>query len=333
MRSESVFLLAGPETGKRAAFVAEIRSSMTKADGAPPEEHRLYANDTSIGDLLSLLMNSSLFSTRRLIEFRGAELVKGKDEINPLTAYIAKPATDAVLLLETDAFYIEKGIEDAVGKDRKKTFYELFDNEKPRWIERRLGDFGITIDEDATDALLELIENDTSALESACSRLAVLFPRGTRLSEADVEAAVARNRQEDAFSLFARIAIDETGWALEILETVLADRQGGAVQILSALVWSFRRLHRLHVLIETGESFDMACIKSGIKAKSLQALHRKALGRYTRRDCERIIRLAGDFDARIRATGATLEKPLLQLFIYGVMEKYGDLDLSALAVF
>lgn len=328
MKIDPVFLLAGPESGKRATFVAELRETIARADGAPAEEHHLYADAVGVSELLSILRNGSLFSSRRLVEYRGAELVKGKDDTSALAAYIAAPATDAVLLLVTDSFSVEKALEDAIGKDHKRIFYELFENEKPRWVERRLRELGLGIDEEAIESFLELVENDTSALESACARLAVLFPRGTMLGEEDIEAAVARNRQEDAFSLFARIAGDEPEWALECLDAVLSDRQGGAVQILSALVWSFRRLLRLHVLIEGGENFDMACVKSGIRAKSLQALHRSALERYSRRDCERIIRLASEIDARARASGSALEKSLLQLFVYGAMVKKGVLELS-----
>lgn len=328
MKIEPCYLLAGPETGKRAAFVAELREAVARADGAPAEEHRLYSTDAGVGELLALLRNGSLFASRRLVEYRGAEAIKGKEDTGALAAYLASPAPDAVLLLVTDAFYAEKAVEEAVGKERKKTFYELFESEKPRWVERRLRELGLGIDEEGVEALLELVENDTSALESACSRLAVLFPRGSVLGEAEIEAAVARNRQEDAFSLFARMSEDEPAWALECLETVLADRQGGAVQILSALVWSFRRLLRLHLLLEGGEGFETACMKSGIRAKSLQGLHRKALARYGRRDCERIIGLAAEIDARARAAGSVLERPLLQLFVYGAMVKKGRLELS-----
>lgn len=332
-RIDPAYLLAGPESGKRAAFVAELKASLAKADGAPPEEHRLYANDSPVGDLLSLLRNGSLFASRKLVEYRQAELVKGKEQVEALAAYLRAPAEDSVLLLVTDSFYLEKGLEDAVGKERKRTFYELFENEKPRWIERRLGDFGIRIEEEAVEAILELVENDTQALESVCARLGSVYPSGTYLTETEIEAAVARNRQEDAFSLFARIAEGEESWALETLDAVLSDRQGGAVQILSALVWSFRRLLRVHRLMDSGESLEGACVKSGIKAKALQALHREATRRYSEADCERIIAFSADFDARLRASGSAMERALLQVYLHGVMRRKGELDLAGLAAF
>lgn len=327
MKLDRVYLLAGPESGKRSAFIDEVKTAIVAQDGSPAEEHRLYASDVGVSELLILLRNGSLFSSRRLVEYRGAELVKTKDELRDLADYIAKPADDAILLLVTEAFYAEKALEEAVGKDRKRTFYELFENEKPRWVAGKLRERGVGIDDEGIETLLELIENDTSDLEAACSRLALVYPEGTELGAAEVEAALARNRQEDAFSLFARIVEDDPEWALETLDAVLADRQGGAVQIISALIWSFRRLLKLEALIQGGEGFETACVKLGIRAKSLQALHRQALKRYPRPACERIISLASKADGLARSAGASLERPILQLLVYGTMLKQGEIEL------
>jgi len=328
MKLESVYLLAGPETGKRAAFVDDLRTAIKEKDGSPAEEHRLYASETSLGELLAILRNGSLFSSRRLVEFRGAELIKGKEEVGDLARYLASPSPDAILILETDQYYVEKGVEEAVGKPRKTTFYEMFENEKPRWIERKLGQFGISIDDAGTNALLELVENDSADLDSACTRLSFLFPSGSRLGESEVEAAIARSRREDAFSLFGRMATEGLAEALEVLDTVLADRRGDAVQIISALIWSFRRLLRLHLLMEAGEALESACAKLQIRSKAVQRQSSAALRRYSRPDCERIIATASDFDGRARTLGSAFERDLLQLLVFGIMEKKGDLRLS-----
>ena len=328
MKIESVYLLAGPEIGKRSAFGAELRAAIAAADGAPPEEHRAYASETGVFEVLGLLRNGSLFSARRIVEYRGAELIKGKEAIGELAAYLASPAPDAVLLLVTDAFYADKALEEAVGKARKRTFFEMFENEKPRWIEKKLRDFGIGIDEGGIEALLELVENESGALDAACSRLSMAFPSGAVLGEDEVEAAIARNRQEDAFSLFERIATGDLESAIETLDAVLADRKGDAVQIISALTWSFRRLGKLHTLMEGGEGLETACMKVQMRSKALQRQSAAAIRRFQRADCERILLLASAFDAKARTVGAFYERTLLQLFVYGVMVKKGELDIS-----
>jgi DNA polymerase-3 subunit delta len=328
MKAANCYILAGPEIGRRTAFIAELKNSIAASDGAPPEEHRLYAQDTDVSALLGILRNGSLFSSRRLVEYRGAELVKGKEALSALASYIASPAPDAVLLLVTDSFYLEKTLEDAVGKDRKKTFFEMFENEKPRWVASKLKELGISADDEAVDMLLNLVENETSALEAACLQLAAAFPPGTALTEDDIETSLARNRIEDAFSLFDRMVSDGLQEALDTLEAVLADRRGDAVQIVSAISWSFRRLAKLHALIEDGEGFEAAWYKLQIRSKTIQRQLQSAMRRYSREDCERILLLASDIDSRLRHMGSAYERTVLHAFVYGIMEKRGSLDLT-----
>jgi DNA polymerase-3 subunit delta len=328
MKIESVYLLAGPEAGKRTAFGAELRAAITAEDKAPPEEHRVYATETDVGELLGILRNGSLFAARRIVEYRGAELIKGKEDTLSLAAYIATPAPDAVLVLVTDSFYVEKVIGDAIGKERKRSFFEMFENEKPRWVSNRLRELGLGIDEGGIESMLELVENESGALDVACSSLAAVFPRGTMLTEETVEEAIARNRQEDAFSLFGRMATGELEGALETLDAILADRKGDAVQIIAALSWSFRRLHKLEELMEGGEGLESACMKLQIRSKALQRQSAAAIRRYPMAECERIILLASRLDAKARTMGTSYERTLLQMLVYGIMVKKGELELS-----
>jgi DNA polymerase III subunit delta len=328
MKIESAYLLAGPEAGKRASFIAELHEAIQAADKAAPEEHRAYVSETALGELLGILRNGSLFATRRLVEYRGAELIKGKEDLGAIKEYLASPAPDAVLLLVTDSFYAEKALEDAIGKERKRTFFEMFESEKPRWIESRMRALGLSLDESGIEALLELVENESGALDAACSRLALVFPKGASLTEDDVEAAIARNRQEDAFSLFDRLVSGELEEALETLEAVLADRKGDAVQIISALAWSFRRLHALHALVEDGEGLESACMKLQMRSKAMQRQAVAAIRRYPKAECERILLLASRADAKARSMGSGYERTLLHLLVYGIMVKKGQLELT-----
>lgn len=318
----AVYILAGPEFGRRAAFVAEIKAACTERDGAPPEEHRLYSQDSGLGELLGLLRNGSLFAGRRVVEYRGAETIKTKDEVAALAAYIASPAPDAVLLLVTEGYSLEKAIETAVGAAGKKTFFEMFESEKPRWIRERLKRDDIDIDDDGIESLLELVENESGALDSACTALAAAFPRGSRLGADDIEAAVARTRQEDAFSLFDRIMDGDLASALGVLDSVLADRKGDSVQIIAALVWSFRRLGRVHAAMESGLSFEEACLKQGIRSKTVQKKTRAGLERYPAAECERAVKASSETDGALRAgLGTAFGRTLLHLLVYSIMER------------
>ena len=314
------YILAGPETGKREAFVAELRASLATRDGSPPEYSRYYAGELPPEQLVGLLQNASLFSSRRVLEYRDAEAITGKAAIAALESYIKKPADDAVLLLVTEGYSLPKPIEAAVGAANKKMFWELRDSEKPAWIREKLARDRLSAEDGAIETILELVENETSALESACTVLAACFPPGKRLDAEEVEAVLSKSRQEDAFSLFDRMAGSDLSTALGVLDTLLADRQSEPAQIIAALVWSFRRLERLQRAVASGQSPEEAFRNEKITSKTGQTKFRKAMRRFAAKDCERIIRAASETEGALRGGyPAHFARPLLHLFILSAM--------------
>jgi len=318
------WILAGPETGRKDEFIAQTVSYWAAKDGAQPERHRLYAGETSPEQLLGLLQNGSLFSSRKLVEYRNAETVTTKSALAGLESYLKSPAPDTVLMLLTESYSLPKSMESAVGAAGKKIFWELRESEKPAWIRERLARDRVSADEDAIEAILELVENETSALESACLTLGACFPEDTRLGAEDVEACLSKSRREDAFSLFDRIAGGDFQSALEVIDTLLADRQTDPAQIIAALTWNFRKLERLRILVDRGNSPDEALSEEKVTSKTAQRKFKSALQRYSADDCLRIVRCASETEALLRGgTPASFIRPLLHLLIRAIMIKKG----------
>jgi hypothetical protein len=69
-------------------------------------------------------------------------------------------------------------------------------------------------------------------------------------------------------------------------------------------------------------------MKLQMRSKALQRQSAAAVRRYPRADCERIILLASAFDAKARTLGALYELTLLQLLVYGIMVKKGELEIG-----
>jgi DNA polymerase-3 subunit delta len=326
----SAYILAGPEIGRREFFVREIAEGLAAKEGQSAEYSRLYTQDMPPEQLVGFLRNASLFSPRRLIEYRNAEAVSSKQDQEALIAYIKNPAQDAVLLLVTEGYGLARGIEEAVGAKGKKIFWELRDSEKPAWLRDRLARDRLAADNDAIETILELVENETSALESACTVLAACFPAQHRLGLEDVESVLSRSRQEDAFSLFDRMVQADIDSALSVLDALLSDRQSESSQIMAALIWSFRTLERLHRGLAQGLELEEAFRAEKISSKTGQRKFRAALGRYTSAECARILKAASETEAALRAGyPASFARSFLQLFIRSAMVlKGGGLILS-----
>ncbi|MCX7023217.1 MAG: DNA polymerase III subunit delta [Spirochaetes bacterium] len=323
-----VQIFAGPEIGRRNEAVDRLKAQLSREWGEAPEEHRHYAGETGVNDLLSLLMNGSLFSAGKLVFCLGADAIKVKAETQALAAYARKPAERTVLLLVTEAFGIDKAIEDAVGKNGKQIFWELFEDEKERWIVDFFRREGVGLEAEACEAILELVENNTDALRTECSRLALFAKRGGIITESDVESYIAHNREEDAFSLFDRMCAGNFEDALEVLDAILAGRDGNGVGILGGLLWSFRRLAAIHELMTCGRQYEEAARSQRVTSRKLLSTYDAARKRWTAGTCRSLVAFGVDIDMSLRSMGAANERVLLELFVYGAMVRKGPVPLA-----
>ena len=324
-RVPPVWILAGPEIGLKEAFVADMVKHVPSPGGEEPEIHRMYAGDSAPSEAIALLQNGSLFSPWVIVEFRNAEQVSQKADIDALVRYCAAPAEQTILFLETEEFSLHKAIEKAVSPSCRKTFFELFENQLADWVRHELAQSELTLDEDALESLLELVPHDTASLRAACLILSSSFPRGSALSANDVEAAILRSKPEDAFTLFERIGQGELSLSLEVLDSVLDSRRGDANQIIAALVWSFRRLQRIGEAVARGERFEDICLREQVRSKTVQRQLRAALQRYQPEDCKRIIIALSETEAAIRGPlGSAFDRQLLHLLITSIITEKGQ---------
>lgn len=313
---EAVFAIGGPELGRRNDFIRLLRARCAAEWKGEPEEHRLYAHETTVPALLDLLMNGSLFSAGKFVLYLGADQVKAKADVQAIVDYAAKPAQGTVLVLVADGLGVDKAIEAAIPKDAKKVFWELSAQEMGRWVRDYFSAQGIAADDEAVEAMLDLVESNTEALKTDCSRLALFFPRGSRISVEDIERYIAHNRAEDAFSLFDRMAADSFERSLETLAAILAEREGSGVGLMAGLLWSFRRLASLHAAIAGGTPFDQAARNLRITRRSALASYDSARRRWPSSACDRLVAFGVETDARLRAMGQANERVVLELFVY-----------------
>ncbi len=327
---EAVYAVGGPELGRRNDFIRQLRARCAAEWKGEPEEHRLYAHETPVPALLDLLLNGSLFSAGKFVQYLGADQVKAKAEVQALADYAKNPARDSVLVLVADGLGVDKTIEAAIHKDAKKIFWELSEQESSRWMRDFFAEQGLRASDEALESILDMVENNTEALRTDCSRLCLFFKRGSTISEDDVERYIAHNRAEDAFSLFDKMSMGSLGQALETAQAILSDREGSGVGLLAGLLWSLRRLSALHAALADGTPFEQAARGLRITRRSALASYDSARRRWPREICLRLIAFGVDSDARLRAMGQAYEKVVIELFVYACVVARGPLDLGPL---
>ncbi len=320
----SVYLLLGPEQGEKMEFIQSIRAAIEKRTGEKPEESKFYPFETGMSELVAMLRNGSLFSAHRLIVLDSADQVTTKAEIENLAAYCEHPVEGATLLLLSDQTAVNKRLSAAVPSDFCKIFWEMFDNQKLGWVTSYLRKQGCAISTDAANLLLEMVENNTQELRRECDRLGLYFGRDHEINLDDVETFIYHSKEENVFTLFQEMAACNFDSSLEILQKMMLGSEGNAVAVIAGLTWQFRRLLGLRILLDERHSARDAFVKLNIRSKRTQKNYETGEKNYTRESLERILVLAGRYDANFRRVGAAVHPLLLQLFVYAVVVRKGE---------
>ncbi len=322
-----VWLFIGPEIGERNTAAKTVQNTLEKKYGEV-EKHSLYFGDSSMGQVISLLQNGSLFSSAKLITLKSTELIKKKEDIEMLLNWISSakknPDNNAFLILLSDEITVTKKIKDTVPKNQQKVFWEMFENKKQDWIRNYFRKENIQIEEDAIHELLDLVENNTDALKTACSHLVLFFEKGTVVSQEDIEKLFAHNKEETAFSLFNALSFGDLESALSINQKLMLAKNSSPIQTIAGLLYCFRRLndwHRIHN--ENSYIDDFTLKRNGFTSKKAIDQYRRAAKFWNSIECSRIIAHLSECDMKMRSMGTALHSLIMELSLYTIVRKKG----------
>lgn len=330
-----VYLFAGPEIGERNSAVESLRQQARRTLQTL-DEYTFYAHETSVSDVVGLLCNESLFAAARFIVLKNAELIKKKDDIARIAALSAGAedtkgvAAASVLVLVSDSVSVDKKLEAAVPKNNRKIFWELFENRKEQWLVSFFQRAGFSIEPEAVQTILELVENNTDALRTECSRFMLCLERGSRVTAAAVEQFIAHNREESPFTLFDALSCTADNsrhrleTALDILHKIRLSKDSSSIQLLAGLTFCFRKLRQWHSLYagQRGVSeFDLK--KAGFSSKKARTQYTAAARMWSAAQTEAILALIARTDMAMRTLGQAAETTLLELLLYSIVLKRG----------
>ena len=312
---EPFYLLVGPEEGEKRQFIEDTVEDYRRAAGDEPEIHRFYVGQTDSNEVVSIIKNGSLFAAYKFVIFSGIESLK-KGEVKTLAEYAKNPEKSATLFLVTEDYKVPSSLEKAAGKDRKKIFFELFENRKRDWLVRYFSSSGLRIDEEAIEVLLELVENNTLEMKIAADRLVLFFGEKGEISADDVEEFIYHSKEENVFTLFGRLVHRDFSGSLEVLRKILLSGSSSGVQILGGLLWQFRRLLNLSVLLDQHYSNEEAFRAVAVRGKRNQQNYLEGSRHYSTRELRRAVSLIAEYDGLVRQHPADVGPLLLDMFIF-----------------
>ncbi len=330
------YLLVGPETGKKGTFIKQLQKKCSDRWGDSVEFHRFYPFETDGGQALEVLRNCSLFAEFRIVMISQAEQLN-QEMVKAVTDYLASPSPDALLILASSENRVHAKIHTGVGKEHTVMFWELFENEKVQWLEDLFASRDMDISRDGIDLFLDLVENNTQEMRSAAGLFisyleSLQIPAPVRIGVAEVESFVYHSKQENVFTLFAKLVLRDFPGTLEICEAM---RLAGALipaPFFAGLLWQFRRLLSLKELMNQRWLPDEALMKTmvlgkkaPVKGKMNQRVYLTGCERFSIQEIRRCITAIQEYEAQTRDMRAELHPLLIELLLYRITCKGGQI--------
>lgn len=230
------YLVAGPETLLVEESSDQIRVAARQA--GVTERVVLQADARFDWDRLGQATETgSLFATRRLVEVRLPSGKPGKEGGNAIRAWLDQP-TDDVLFIKADAWEIasEKTVwfQAVEAEGMFVPCWSIKPHQLPKWILSRLSDRGLSVDRSGAEFLTDRLEGNVLAAAQEVERLALLYPKGHRLTLEQLKEAVSDHARFDAFRLVELIFTGQVGPALRCVRG-LVEAETPMPAVVSAL--------------------------------------------------------------------------------------------------
>jgi len=332
----NIALLLGPEEGEKQEWIDREKAEL-KRQYPDLEIVLIFAFESDGSDVAEALGGSSLFSSHTLVILKHFEEAKKGSPLMKVIAEAAKnPNEESHLFIVSSgtAYTIPAEITKAIPKENQITFWELFENKKKEWVRNYFSKQGLQINEEATELLLDLIENNTAEMRSYCSQLSLFFTlKGDKktITEEDISTYLAHTKEEDGYTLFGHMAEGNLERSLGALDRIFTTDPRASIGVLAALQRQFRLLESFLMLRkELGEegafaeaqalpSGAVAYEVKGIKSKRDKTTFKNAASRFSLEDTDNILSYLDRMDLEVRKASADQQKLTLEVIIYTIL--------------
>jgi len=320
MKSE-IFLLLGPEIGEKRNFIDQYIDQLSKKLSNPPEVSRFYPGEKDIREFLGEISTGSLFSEYRVFILERVDEYSKANQIKPLVEMLQSPPDSCSILLTSDKNSVDRKISGVFPKNNKKNFWEMFEGAKKSWIQSYFRQKKIQIHQDAMEELLDMVENNTSEMRTACETLTFYFSEGQIITSEDIDRILYHSKEENVFTLFEKIAHRDLEASLEVFGKIRLSQQSESVGLLAGLLWQMKLLLSLAVLREKGYS-DSECWKElKLHGKKRQKLYALGCSRYRRDELQNAISLIAKCDYELRSVRKEMQDRIMELFLYKLIRR------------
>jgi DNA polymerase-3 subunit delta len=276
-----IYLVFGDEPLQMMEAMNALRAA-ARAQGCASREALEAGRDFNWNQLAFAANSLSLFAERRILELRLPGGSPGQEGAKALVEYAARPAEDAVLLIESGKIDVRSqkakwflALEQVGGVIQ---IWPVKPAAMPGWIDRRLRTHGLQAEREASALLAMRTEGNLLAAAQEIEKLSLLYGQPgmqVRLDLRQVADAVSESSRYSVYDLVDAALAGETARSMRMLAGL---RQEGAATplVLWALQNEIRSLYDMKHRLQAGEppARVLAAVWDSRKARVEQALKR-----------------------------------------------------------
>lgn len=295
-----VYLVAGPDFGRREQAIKKIRAAVEAREGEGGVEHSsYYADDVPIGELVNRLYNRTLFNAHLLTIYRNVDTLRGSQVYGQLRAYIASPSEQATLVLVSENPSPTASWAKAIPKAQITVCWQPFENELNATIGKLFHAHGKRISTDLVQQIGELCEND-SHLAAQLSRQIIYFFHHQQEITADLLFEFVDQQQAASiFQLTDSLFTRNTKQAITTLHRLHAE-QFSANHIAGFVNAQIQKLWRISYLMSNGFSPNEAMKKNGVVWKRQIQSFQRGVSTFPLSELSKLLTIHKELETNIR---------------------------------
>jgi DNA polymerase-3 subunit delta len=179
----------------------------------------LYGSDVDAKNIVSIASSFPMMSERRIVVVREFDKTSNKDI---LTSYVEHPSPSTSLaLISSRPDFRQKIYKSLKEHATVGEFKQLYENEIPQWINKRIRVMGKSANMEACQLIQNYVGRSLREIQNEIEKMFIYVGEKKILDVEDVHRVVGLSRQHNIFELQNALGAQNIGRALEILQNLL----------------------------------------------------------------------------------------------------------------
>ena len=221
------------------------------------------ADESDIEEAINDASTIPFMSEKKVIIVKNCFFLTGKKEtskiehhLDALKRYIDHPSEETCLILQVPHASLDarKALTKVVKEHATIEECKSLESHNMRsWVNRQLGQHGITIDTDALEELLKRVETNTEVLVNETTKLILYAEEVGNVDLKTVELVVTKNVEDNVYEITNKLLENNRAKALEIYNDLIMHSED-PLRILGILVNKYREILHTKTLLENNAS-------------------------------------------------------------------------------